>query len=437
MPAGMPGTTSKRHALLVQEQRFGAAAVEDERVAPLQPRDGLALARLLRQQVADRFLLERLRRGGADVDLLRVRPRRAQQPRRHEMVVQHDVGRRETLQAADGDEAGIARTGADEVDDAHTFVVRRSTFVVLLWRSAFVGSLVRRSLLRSLVSTTNVERRTPNVTVLSPLRLCQNLARAVREQLRADACAELRPRRASAPRAWPRTARLPSSATTTATSSSSSPSTTDASAPTGVWQPPPSASTSARSAVSASPAAASSMRDDRVARARVVGANLDRDDALAGRRHARRRRERPARCATRTRAASVRPPPAPAHRARLRRACATACRDCRESPVKRAPGNSRVSCAMRRTLPVPIEGDGPSAATRSSIMAMADGYGRWRMAVRQPSALSQAMTTTRPADLLAAARRRSSDPPAAPPTCPCCCARRGRSRRRAARPRFP
>ena len=51
----------ERHAVLVQEQRFLAAAVEHERVAPLQARHHLALARLLGEQVADRFLLERLR----------------------------------------------------------------------------------------------------------------------------------------------------------------------------------------------------------------------------------------------------------------------------------------------------------------------------------------------------------------------------------------
>ena len=119
MPAGMPGTTSKRDALLVQEQRFGAAAVEHERVAPFQPRDRLALARLLREQVADRFLLERLRRGDADVDLLRVGARVAQQPRVDEVVVQHDVGRGQVLQPADGDQARIARAGADQIHDAH------------------------------------------------------------------------------------------------------------------------------------------------------------------------------------------------------------------------------------------------------------------------------------------------------------------------------
>ena len=95
MPAGMPGHDLERDALLVEEQRFRAAAVEHERIAPLQPRDGLAFARLFGEQVADRFLLERLRRGGADVDLLGV----AAAPERssrgvHEVVVEHDVGGR-------------------------------------------------------------------------------------------------------------------------------------------------------------------------------------------------------------------------------------------------------------------------------------------------------------------------------------------------------
>ena len=74
---GNAGNDLEPHPLLVQEQRFGAAAVEDERIAPFQARDRLPLARLFREQIADRFLLERLRRGDADVDFLRVRRWRA------------------------------------------------------------------------------------------------------------------------------------------------------------------------------------------------------------------------------------------------------------------------------------------------------------------------------------------------------------------------
>ena len=93
-----PGHHFEPHALLVQEERFAAAGIEKERVAPFEPRDGLALARLLGEQVADGFLLERLWRRRADVDFLGVWPRIPEQPRMHHMVIEHDVGRAETSQ---------------------------------------------------------------------------------------------------------------------------------------------------------------------------------------------------------------------------------------------------------------------------------------------------------------------------------------------------
>ena len=113
----------ERNAVLVQEQRFLAAAIEQERIAPLEPRDDFSLARFLHEQVVDRFLIERLRRCRAEVDLLGLLPRIPQQPRLHEMVVEHDVGSREIAGAAGADEPGIAGAGADEVDDGahHVF----------------------------------------------------------------------------------------------------------------------------------------------------------------------------------------------------------------------------------------------------------------------------------------------------------------------------
>ena len=112
---GDAGHHLEHHALLVQEQRFLAAAVEDERVAPFQPRHHFAFARLFHKEVADRFLIERLRRGGADVDLLGVLPRVAQHARRHEVVVEHHVRVGERAQAPHGDQAGIAGPCADEI----------------------------------------------------------------------------------------------------------------------------------------------------------------------------------------------------------------------------------------------------------------------------------------------------------------------------------
>ena len=57
--------------MFVKEQRFLAAAVEDERIAPLQADDGLAIPGLLREEKTDRVLLEWLGRGRADIDASR------------------------------------------------------------------------------------------------------------------------------------------------------------------------------------------------------------------------------------------------------------------------------------------------------------------------------------------------------------------------------
>jgi len=61
--------------------------VEHERVAPLQPRHHFALARFLGEEIADRFLLERLRRRAADVNGLGVGARVSQKPGMNEVVV--------------------------------------------------------------------------------------------------------------------------------------------------------------------------------------------------------------------------------------------------------------------------------------------------------------------------------------------------------------
>ena len=102
--------------MLLQEQGLFAAAIEDERVAPLQPGDHLALPRLLDEQVADRLLLHRLGRRDAHVDELRGVLGVPQQPGRDQAVVDDDVGAPHALQAVRGDEARIAGTGADQVD---------------------------------------------------------------------------------------------------------------------------------------------------------------------------------------------------------------------------------------------------------------------------------------------------------------------------------
>ena len=76
------GHDLERHAVLVQEQRFLAAAIEDERIAPLEARDDLSFARFLDEQVVDGFLIERLRRRACPTSIFSASCRGvAEQPR--------------------------------------------------------------------------------------------------------------------------------------------------------------------------------------------------------------------------------------------------------------------------------------------------------------------------------------------------------------------
>ena len=191
------------------------------------------------------------------------------------MVVQHHVGCRETLQAAHGDEAGIARARANQVDDAlHRFTEVQST----------VDS--RQSID---VSSGHVAPCRHLSTVdcrLSTVAAAASISSAPRARARPPPAIRAPRRRSARPRRSARTARLPSGAATIATSSSVSSSSGDASAPIGVWQPPPRAVTSARSAVSATAASAVVDRRHRASCVVVFRPNLHRYDTLSGRRHA-------------------------------------------------------------------------------------------------------------------------------------------------------
>jgi hypothetical protein len=103
--------------VLVQEQRFLSGAIEHKRIAPLQARHDLAFARFLHQQVVDGFLIERVRRCHADVDLFRLLLRVSQEPRMDEMVMKHHVGGFQTTEASDCDQSRVAGARADQVDD--------------------------------------------------------------------------------------------------------------------------------------------------------------------------------------------------------------------------------------------------------------------------------------------------------------------------------
>ena len=188
---------------------------------------------------------------------------------------------------------------------------------------------------------------------LSEARFRQNLARAA-----AKSCAAtrtpMRRRIDQAPRPVARTARLPSTATTAATSSIVSPST---SSPARRW-----ASGIRRPAPRPARALPSGLRSPRHRRSPPPLAeptsrlsHLDGDDALpgagtqavAGRMNEMRApnpsRRKPAAAST-----SASCSPESSFRRRVSRLPRIG--------VKRAPGNRRVSCATRRTLPVPIEG---------------------------------------------------------------------------------
>ena len=187
------------------------------------------------------------------------------------------------------------------------------------------------------------------------------------------------------------------------------------SAPIGIWQPPPSRVTTARSAASA--AAARGVVDGARPAPRValvVAADLDGDDALARRRHAGLDGQRAPRCG---RACSSRRRPAAAstrRRTRPRPACAAACRGCRESAGTCASGK------QPRQLR-----DAPDAARADARRAPEHAARPRRTATRSRRA---AGSTTRVARIFARQHRADlAGRRAAPPACPCCCARRDRS----------
>ena len=233
--------------------------------------------------------------------------------------------RAQALEAAHGDEAGIARAGADQID-----AVRHG------WIPS-TAACARCTSARMSPAPPPGARRPP-------------------------ACRALRPARID-PDADARTIRPPSGETTTPRQRQSSVRDLCAYAPIGIWHPPPS-----RADDRAFGAQRHRRRPRRRswhhvrARARIVVADLDGDDALTRRRHAdvgRKRRRDPVGSSP---AVAGRPRPGRARRSRRSRACAGAYRGSREPAETVRPGNSRVSCAIRRTLLVPIRGARPSVA---------------------------------------------------------------------------
>ena len=183
---------------------------------------------------------------------------------------------------------------------------------------------------------------------------------------RTSSSASLLPERAGSPpvrRRVRRIARRPSGQATTACIVRP-PRSCTAMAPSGSWQPPPSAVTTARSAGSET-AAAHRWRRHRIARARVVVANLNRHDTLSGCRYAHVDRD----CGGDARAKAE---PEQAGRGKDQRVILSAVElaqpgiDVSANRRERGLRQDRGSCAMRRTLPVPIVGISPRCASAPS-----------------------------------------------------------------------
>ena len=103
----------KRHALLFQQQRFLAAAPEDERVSALQAHDAFPFFRFVGQQLVDVALLHRMVRGRlADVNHFRVILRPPQDAVVGEAVIDHDVGFLQTFNGLQCNQPIISRSRA-------------------------------------------------------------------------------------------------------------------------------------------------------------------------------------------------------------------------------------------------------------------------------------------------------------------------------------
>jgi hypothetical protein len=113
------------HTLLVQEQRFLTAAIKKERVAPLETRHDLALARLFGQQVTDRLLIARFGRGAAHVNAFGAFRRHGEEVGMHEMIEEHHVGPLQAAVAAQRNQIRRAGPRTDQVDSGcHDGILR-------------------------------------------------------------------------------------------------------------------------------------------------------------------------------------------------------------------------------------------------------------------------------------------------------------------------
>ena len=104
--------------------RFLAAAPENIRVTALEPHHALAFLRFGHQQRVDLVLLQFVTRAAlAGVNNLRLRRTPAQQRRIRQVVIDHHLRLPQTFRAAQRQQSRIARTCANQINNAFHFKI--------------------------------------------------------------------------------------------------------------------------------------------------------------------------------------------------------------------------------------------------------------------------------------------------------------------------
>ena len=249
----------------------------------------------------------------ADVDPLGVRGREVQQAFARQMIVEDGIGALQNLAAFDGDESGIARAGADQVDLHAVMTLRMSRAPAASMRSPECPCRARPG------------RR--------PGQLVAHHARAIgrRDDRASDAIAD------------PSKCRVRADGHLAAAAKRRE-------------QRPLRRHRRVRRRMI-------QLARDLVRRAAIV-ASLDRQRALPDRRTHDVRLESARECDPPSPAAAIRPPPARSRRIALRRACAAACRRCRAD--SRSPGRGPARAAAPRAAANWCRLRSPRAARRAA-----------------------------------------------------------------------
>ena len=132
---GDPRDDLKGDSGLDQRLAFLAAAAEDERVAPLEAGHDLPFQRLFHQQFVDLALLMVV--GAADlagIDQLGIGGGMLEQLLVGQIVVEDDIGAGDAFPSLDRDQAGIAGTGADQIDIAFFGTIMAYCSIPQFWR---------------------------------------------------------------------------------------------------------------------------------------------------------------------------------------------------------------------------------------------------------------------------------------------------------------